>query len=242
MTEQSANNTVENKPQPDVDNLPPAVNRESVAKYLLEHPSFLIDNPDLLIQLQVNLQENGVVSLTEIQASQSREKIKQLKSQLDSIVDTARKNELIYTTYAELNLDMAKASSLSELNQTVKQHLVKTLDLESSEIMLLKDSELGKGHIFSEIQHRSIFDKKLANQPYYFGRVGKVEKEALFPNSEAGSVALVLISDESSDVSKPLGLLAIASKNQFHFQPDMDVILVDFLRKNLNYHVNKLLA
>ena len=61
----------------------PAIGKHAVSQYWLEHPSFLIDNPDLLVQIQVQNQENGVVSLTQIQAGQSREKIKQLKAQLE---------------------------------------------------------------------------------------------------------------------------------------------------------------
>jgi len=214
-----------------------AVNRDSVSEYLLNNPSFLIDNADLLIQLQVNLQENGVVSLTEIQASQSREKIKQLKNQLESLVETARRNEFIYTTYAELNLSLAKAKSLVGVAEALKMHLVDDLGLETANLIMLDDTELGPAHEFSEIQQRSIFDKKLAQKPYYFGRVGKVEKEALFPQAKAESVALILLTQEQK---KTCGLLAIASDNPQHFQPNMDTVLLDFLRKNLNYHLSRL--
>lgn len=236
MTNQSVD-----KPQNiDVDNIPPRVSKQSVGEYLLSNPSFLIENPDLLLQLQLTLKENGVVSLTEIQTSQYREKIKQLKSQLDGLLETARKNELIYTTYAQLNLDMAKANSLTELHSTIQHHFVNSLDLETSQLLLLEDSELGSACKFSEIQHHSIFDKKLAKQPYYFGRVGKLDKEAIFPDYRAGSVALVLIRNETTD--KPLGLLAISSKNESHFYPEMDTVLVEFLRKNLDFHVTRLLC
>ncbi len=235
MTNQSVD-----KPQDiDVDNIPPRISKQSVAQYLLSNPSFLIDNPDLLLQLQLTLKESGVVSLTEIQTSQYREKIKQLKSQLDGLLETARKNELIYTTYAQLNLDMAKVKSLTELSAILQHHFVNSLDLETSKLLLLEDSELGNACKFSDIQHHSIFDKKLAKQAYYFGRVGKLEKEAIFPDNQAGSVALVLIRHESTN--QPLGLLAISSKNESHFHPEMDTVLVEFLRKNLNLHVTRLL-
>lgn len=216
-----------------------SVNQQSVADYLLANPSFLIENPDLLLQLQLTLKENGVVSLTEIQSSQYREKIKQLKHQLDGLLDTARHNELIYTTYAQLNLDMAKASSLTELTTKIEHHFVESLDLESTRLLLLEDSELGKACEFSEIQHHSLFDKKLAKQPYYFGRIGKLEKDAIFPNAQAGSVALVLVREELTE--KLLGLLAVSSKNESHFHPEMDTVLVEFLRNNLNFHVSRLL-
>lgn len=229
------------------DNLLTPVNKDSVANYLLENPSFLLENPELLVEIQVQLQEKGAVSLTQIQASQAREKIKQLKSQLEGLVTNARQNEIIYKTYADLNLDIARANSMSDIDTSLKQHLVDGLGLESAHVVLLNNSG-ESAHQLSEIQQRSIFDKKLARQPFYFGRIGKIEKEALFPNSEAASVALVLLSHTENTnnkaakpKAKPAGLIAIASNEPLHFQPDMDTVLVDYLRKNLNFHISRLL-
>jgi hypothetical protein len=222
------------------------VDKATVAAYLLANPSFLTDNPDLLLNIQVHLQENGVVSLTQIQAAQSREKIKQLKSQLDEIVSNARQNEKIYTTYAQLNLDLAKASSHDELEKALHKHLVNTLGLESVRIVLTNDQNTSEENPpLSEMQQRSIFDKKLAREPFYFGRVGNIEKEALFAKAQAESVALILLSEEEESQSSnskplPIGLLAISSKDPMHFKPNMDTVLVDFLRKNLNYHLSRL--
>ena len=229
---------------PDDDLLRP-VNKDSVANYLLENPSFLLENPELLIEIQVQLQEKGAVSLTQIQASQAREKIKQLKSQLEDLVTNARQNEIIYKTYADLNLDLARANSMSDIDASLKKHLVDGLGLETAHVVLLENGSEST-HQLSEIQQRSIFDKKLARQPFYFGRIGKIEKEALFPESEAASVALVLLSQTDNSKNKtlkpkPIGLIAIASNEPLHFQPDMDTVLVDYLRKNLNFHISRLL-
>lgn len=229
----------------DLDNLLTAVDKDSMTDYLLEHPSFLLENPDLLVEIQVQLQESGAVSLTQIQASQAREKIKQLNFQLEELVSNARQNEIIYKTYADLNLDLAKAKSISDIDISLKQHLVDGLGLESAHVVLL-DSDGESVHKLSEIQHRSIFDKKLAREPFYFGRIGKIEKEALFPSSQAASVALVLLNepenpDNKQAKRKAIGLTAIASRDPMHFQPNMDTVLVDYLRKNLNFHINRLL-
>lgn len=220
-------------------------NKDSVTNYLLENPSFLLENPELLIEIQVQMQEKGAVSLTQIQASQAREKIKQLKSQLEDLVTNARQNEIIYKTYADLNLDLARANSMSDIDASLKKHLVDGLGLESAHVVLL-DNDGKSAHQLSEIQQRSIFDKKLARQPFYFGRIGKIEKEALFPDSKAASVALVLLSQADNTKNKaakpkPVGLIAIASIEPLHFQPDMDTVLVDYLRQNLNFHISRLL-
>ncbi len=218
------------------------VNKDSVAKYLLEHPSFLIENPELLAQLQVQLQAHGVVSLTQLQAEQAREKIKQLKLQLEQLVSYARTNEKIYKTYAQLNVDLAKTQTISEIEQTIQRHLVSGLGLEAANLLLINMPEHKPEQALSEIQHRSIFDKKLAKSDFYFGRIGTIEKAALFPNANAESVALIRLSSDSDQVQTPdtIGLIAIASNDSMHFQPKMDTVLVEFLRKNVNLHVQRL--
>lgn len=220
--------------------LPAQVNASSVSQFLLENPNFLVEHPDLLSHIHIVMQEAGAVSLTQIQAEQSREKIKQLKSQLDTFMNTARKNELIYSTYAKLNLALAKAHSITQIESCIEHHLVTTLALESVTLVLLDSPKHKATHTFSEIQHRSIFEKKLAKQPFYFGRVGKIEREALFPNAQASSVAMVLLHNDEN-IDEVIGLLAIASNDEMHFKPDMDTSLVDFLRLNLNYHLSRLI-
>jgi hypothetical protein len=247
MTDLNAKPSVAQWEVNDLNDLSPRVKKELVSNYLLANPSFLIDNPDLLVQIQVQMQHNGVVSLTQIQAAQSREKIQLLKSQLEALVHNARKNEVIYKTYADLNLALANTTSIVEVELCLHTHLVGTLRLESVRLVLLNNDNTQHAPL-SEIQQRSLFDKKLARQPFYFGRVGNIEKGALFPKAEAESVALVLLNEHDtstqntlrSDKPANMGLLAIASKDPLHFQPEMDTVLLNYLRKNLNHHLIRL--
>jgi uncharacterized protein YigA (DUF484 family) len=208
---------------------------EDVANYLREHPQFLVENRELLLDIQVLLSTAGVVSLTQIQSEQYREKIKQLKTQLESLVGNARKNEDIYKAYAQLNIDVAQTTDFESLMQALSKGLVKVLGLEKLQLVLLNSELMPSNIVLSEIQQHSIFDKKLAKTNFYLGRLGKLEREALFPDAQAESVALVKLGE-----NKAFGLLAIASKDPLHFTPEMDTMLIDFLRINLNLHIPKL--
>jgi len=210
------------------------LNAESVAQYLSDNPSFLIENPDLLLEMQVALQNNGVVSLTQIQIEQYREKIKQLKNQLDQLIHNAVSNERIYTNYAKLNIEIARVNTVDKLILKLQEYLIDGLGLEDINLLLLKPKE-GQEALLSEIQHHALFEKKLSKTPFYLGRLGKIEKETLFPNASANSVALIRIGDDET-----LGLLAIASSKATHFGPNMDTMLLDFLRLSLNFHVQRL--
>lgn len=220
----------------DVDNLPNPVNPDSVSKYLRENPMFLVENPEVLMDVQVTLSENGVVSLTQIQTEQYREKIKQLKSQLDILVSTARQNEHIYTSYALLNIKLSQVNSLTRLKSVLEEYLLDALNLEAVTLVLL-DTKHADTVELSEIQQHAIFDKKLAKSPFYLGRLGKLEKQALFANYEANSVALIQLG-----CSPTIGLLAVSSIDAMHFNPKMDTMLLDFLRQALNVQIPKILS
>ena len=199
-----------------------------VAQYLRDNPSFLIEQPDLLLELELILKEAGAVSLTQIQTQQYRERIQQQQSKLDNLLVNARKNEAIYKAYADLNMHVAHCRDIESLLGELNKVLIDELAFEELKLVLFKHPNASNVEL-SEIQHRSIFDKKLAKTDFYFGRLGKAEREALFPDAKAESVAMIKLGDEET-----LGLLAVASTNPLHFTPDMDTMLIDLVRKNLN--------
>jgi uncharacterized protein YigA (DUF484 family) len=210
---------------------------EQIVAYLSERPDFFLNYPEVLAQLHVHHQNKGVVSLTQLQIQQYRDTIKTQKRQLDSIVSNAKRNETIYTTYAELNLAVVKTQSFTELESVLNQTLKDALGLSKVFIYLFDAPDTLADKIMPELQQRAFLDKKLNADGFYFGRLGQNEKQLLFPNEQAASVALVSIGE-----SKPMALMAIASDDALHFTPDMDTMLLQYLRDFLSFHLPKLLA
>jgi uncharacterized protein YigA (DUF484 family) len=214
----------------------PILAPQDVVDYLSQHPDFFLSHPEVLAQLHVHHQNKGVVSLTQLQIQQYREKIKTLKKQLDLIITNAKRNETIYTTYADVNLSIVKSNSFDELEQALNDELCPSLGLNKIHIYPFQGSELATEKLMPELQQRAFLDKKLNAQGFYFGRLGQNEKQVLFPDQSAESVALVSIGEP-----KPIALLAIASKDALHFTPDMDTMLLQYLRDFLSFHLPKLL-
>lgn len=209
---------------------------KAVAEYLSTHPNFFLDYPDVLAELQVNHRNRGVVSLTQLQSEQYRDKIKAQKKQLDKLVSNARRNETIYVTYAKLNLAIVQCETFEQLEQLLNTELCDSLGLSHAHIYPFIAEKLPSDKIMPEIQQRSLIEKKLNRSDYYFGRLGLNEKQLLFPGEQAESVALISIGQQ-----KPIALLAIASHSALHFSPDMDITLLDYLRDFLSFHLPKLL-
>ncbi|WP_395339780.1 DUF484 family protein [Ningiella sp. W23] len=210
-----------------------------VAVYLQDHPDFFLSYPEVLAELHVHHTNKGVVSLTQLQSEQYRDKIKTLKKQQDKLIANAKRNELIYSTYAKLNLALIKCTDFSALENVLHEELCQSLGLSEAHIYPFSQNagsvQSDNGRI-SEIQQRSLLDKKLNGKDFYFGRLGQNEKNVLFPDEVAESVALMTIGDD-----KPIALLAIASKDPLHFTPDMDTTLLSYLRDFLSFHLPKLL-
>ncbi|WP_371193496.1 DUF484 family protein [Glaciecola sp. SC05] len=215
---------------------PVKLSPEAVAEYLSAHPDFFLDCPDVLAELHVHHQNRGVVSLTQLQSEQYRDKIKALKKQLEKLVSNAKRNETIYTTYAKLNLAIVQCETFEELESVLNTELCESLGLSHAHIYPFVSERLPSDKVMPEIQQRGLIDKKLNRSEYYFGRLGQNEKQLLFPGEEAESVALISIGQ-----SKPIALLAIASSNALHFTPDMDTTLLSYLRDYLSFHLPKLL-
>lgn len=209
---------------------------QTVADYLSTNPDFFLNYPEVLAQLHVHHQNKGVVSLTQLQSEQYRDKIKLQKRQLEKLIATAKRNETIYSTYAKLNLAIMQCEKFEALEQVLKTQLCDELGLSHAHIYPFASERLPKASIMSELQQRSLIDKKLHRCDYYFGRLGNNEKQLLFPDELAESVALMSIGD-----NKPIAILAIASGNPLHFTPDMDTTLLSYLRDFLSFHLPKLL-
>ncbi|MGQ8364587.1 DUF484 family protein [Glaciecola sp. 1036] len=207
------------------------IDAQDVADYLVAHPDFFLRHKDVLADMQIHHQNQGIVSLTQIQLEQYRDKVKHQKKQLESLIHNAKRNEVIYTTYADLNFAISKCQQLAELESVLQQHLCEKLGMLEVNLVLLNDNER-----LPELPQKSLLEKKLSNKGYYFGRLGKHEKQMLFNQDELGSVALIRIGDNPA-----IAVLAIASDDPVHFTPEMDTTLLQYLNEFLAFHLDRIL-
>nr|WP_136251318.1 DUF484 family protein [Ningiella ruwaisensis] len=220
------------------------IQAKDIVAYLQQNPDFFLQHPQVLSELQVHHQNKGVVSLTQLQIEQYRDKIKSQKKQLEQLIHNAKRNETIYTTYADVNLAIAKSSSIQELNSILSTQLCKALGLSQAVLYPFNDA-IDSPYKLPELQQRALLDKRLNKQPFYFGRLNQHEKQVLFSMNEDAqksveSVALIVIGTDKDNVQeKPIALLAIASENPLHFSPDMDTTLLAYLQAFLTHQLKQ---
>ncbi|MFD3351269.1 DUF484 family protein [Alteromonas macleodii] len=195
-----------------------------VRAFLLQNPEFFTEHSDLLEKIKLPHEQKGSVSLVEIQSDQLRKKVRQLNFKLNQLVSIAKQNEKIYRVYTDLNVQLLRCESVAEVQFTLEDVLQERLQLSSAVIKSFKGP-----HAIPELQQRLFTEKRFKNTNFFFGRLSQHERQLLFGESPAESVALMLLGD-----NRELGILGISSSDASHFTPDMDTLLLQQLQQVLN--------
>ncbi|MFT6895992.1 MAG: hypothetical protein ACJA13_000389 [Paraglaciecola sp.] len=208
------------------------LSEDEVTKYLITHPEFFANHPQLLEQLEIPHIHKGSVSLVERQGEQLRHKVRQLSNKLSQLIAIAKQNEEIYRIYADLNLRILRCTDISTVQMVLAEVMQEQLNLSSVALKPYKGA-----FALPEIQRKLFSEKRFKEKPFFFGRLSEHEKKLLFNDQEAESVALLSLGSRGE-----LGILAIGSKDPGHFNPDMDTLLINQLQQFLSILLPKLLG
>lgn len=208
------------------------ISAEDVKQYLVTHPQFFCQYPNLVERLEIPHQQKGSVSLVELQGEQLRGKVRQLSHKLSQLISIAKKNEQIYRVYADLNIRLLKCQDISDVQLTLEEMMQDKLHLSAVSL-----KPFNGAHALPEIQRKLFSEKRFKQEFFFFGRLSEHEKHLLFSDQPAESVALMLLGNKGE-----LGILAVGSKDPSHFHPDMDTLLITQLQQFLNILLPKLLV
>lgn len=203
---------------------PSEVTTQDVHEYLKQHPDFFAQYPDVVEKLIIPHDKKGSVSLVELQGEQLRKKNRLLTHKLSQLISIAKQNEDIYRIYADLNIRLLACRLFSEVQNTLDEVVLEKLQLSA---VTLKS--FSGANALPEIQRMLFIEKRFKKECFFFGRLGQHEKQLLFPSSDVESVALMLLGEKGE-----LGILAIASCDPGHFNPEMDTLLITQLQQFLN--------
>lgn len=93
----------------------PAATDTSVARYLRTHPDFFATHPEVLIEMTVAHPSGAAVSLIERQVAALREQNRNLKRQLQELVQIARDNDRLSERMQRMTLALMECASLEEI-------------------------------------------------------------------------------------------------------------------------------
>ena len=209
---------------------PTEITSRDVQEYLRQHPDFFAEFPEIAEKLVIPHDKKGSVSLVELQGEQLRQKNRILTHKLSQLISIARQNEEIYRIYAELNIRLLACRFFSEIQQTLQEVVLDKLKLSA---VTLKS--FSGANALPEIQRKLFIEKRFKKECFFFGRLSQHENLLLFPDAQVESVALMLLGEKGE-----LGILAIASSDPGHFNPEMDTLLITQLQQFLNVQLPNL--
>lgn len=212
---------------------PLQLDEQLVKDYLLDHPQFFIQHPEVLQSIRIPHQERGTVSLVERQQELLRGKVHRLEEEITELMTIARQNEQIFLTFSELYLQILSSTDEDTLYHAMLEILNTKLNLPA--IYLKKFADDQQDFHIDRQSLDDLIDHRFSRQSYYFGRLNTEEQQQLFAdNDKIKSAALMLLGDEGKT-----GIVAFGSTDENHFFPGMDTLFLKELGKILALMLDK---
>ncbi|WP_371374712.1 DUF484 family protein [Thalassotalea aquiviva] len=196
-----------------------------VAEYLQNNPHFFNQQPQLLAALKLSDSKRGVVSLVERQQQVQRQKIQNLEEEITNLMTVASYNQSLFSVYNDLYLNLIDCNTVAQFIDCLNDTVVNLLNLSGVKFCLKKHLPEQHPSLMTS-GFEPILDQRLAHEEFYFGRLNANERQALFAQQTVGSVVLIKLTDKS----ETLGFIAINSADPEHFQPGMDLLLLNQFR------------
>lgn len=203
-----------------------AISGEQVAAYLSENPDFFLSHQELLADLTLPHESGKAVSLLERQVTLLRERNYSIREQLGNLLENASKNDQFFEITRNLVLALLRAGSIGQLGDAVKETFLAQDNIDACELFL--DSEYDADSK-SQPELGVLFADVFRLNHTHCGKPAAGQLECLF-----GAAAPAIRSTALCPIvldGKPLGILAIASRQVHYFNVNLDTLFLDFIGK-----------
>ncbi len=212
---------------------PTQLTEDVVAQFLMDHPDFFQQYPELLGRIKVDTPERGVVSLVEVQVSKLRDRIGDLEEEITQLMSLAAKNDRLFHDFANVQKQLLMCEDFSQAAKVIEQ---KAQSLNLTAHIKIIDHSHPKYHI-EKIALDNFSKKFLNGHSAYLGRLRQAERDKLLAyaglnhsSTELGSFAVLPLGQ-----STPIGVIAFASHDGGHFEPNMDTVFLEQLVSVFHY-------
>jgi uncharacterized protein len=216
------------------------MNAEQVARYLREHPDFLVEHGDIFVEVTVPHPHGGqAITLAERQLHALRDKIRLLEAKLAELIRFGEENDEIGTKLHRLVLALIAAETFPVLRQSLLQSLHDDFRVPHVAMRVWEAVAPEEGEVFDAVSEELRFQAAEMRYPYC-GAPANLEALAWFGEASAHirSVALVPLRCDG----QVLGMLALASEEAERFYPDMGTLFLSRLGETLAAALRRLLG
>ncbi len=234
----NANNKVQNYIENPAEDL--KIDAEAVRQYLEQHPSFFIDNTDVLDDLEFPAvaSEQGTSSLVDKQISFLRERNLELRNRLQRFISIAKINDALLKETRDIILSLIDVKNIDDFANQLKHDLFNVYKLDQAKLILFSSS--------TEIEHDIVKTDLLSRAQQHIpaltalkkplcGNLRDHELTYFFDEgaNRVGSVAVVPLNYQSIQ-----GLLICGKVNPLHFKASMDTLFIDTLASAIERILN----
>lgn len=204
------------------------LDENAVLEYLGKHPDFFEKHPDILPRVN----QMNVVAFEKARTEQLQDKIRETNKRLLALVEAGQENQALIEKMHRMVLDMLMAADLVSMYKTFVSGLQREFNA-GHVALLLRESGISQvevhGLLFVSLAKQETGLKWLVDrQTAFCGRLPKEKMVGLFADY-AGEVASVAAVPLHGDI----GYLAIGSRDENHFHPDMATDYLQFLAEVL---------
>ena len=203
-----------------------------VAAYLEEHPEFFRQHPQVLEKLRLPHSSGAAVSLVEKQLAVLRERNTELRSRLNTLLDTSKANDGLFNKSRTLVLDLIKASSAERIFRVLNESLHDDFGIEHYSLALLDQERSGPGlrTITASTLGETLPAISTSRQPLC-GVFRSAEMELLFGEnaSAVGSAVAIPLATRTF-----YGILALGSSDPHRYHSGMDTLFLQFIADVVN--------
>jgi hypothetical protein len=211
------------------------ITQEQVKAYLLAHPNFLSEHPELLANINVPHEPGEAASLVERQVKVLRERNQLLQGQLIDMLCAADANEKLLMHCNQFMLSLLEYDDLTALCQALLQKLKQEFALQGAALVLVGQAVdvpfVHQVNSATEIKER--LNCQFPDRQPLCGRLSESARQFLFGDlsQQLQSFALIPLGENCNT-----GLLALASDDPLHFRPELGTLFIELIA-NLVSHL-----
>ncbi len=213
---------------------------DQVKAFLQQNPNFFADNESLLTGITIPHQQAGTVSLVERQTSLLRKDNRQLKEQMEQLIDTARHNDLQFDKCRRLVINLLEAHSLEELIVSLEEGLCQDFNGDVVQLVVFSDNTSLKANnlvVMTPADAKAQLETITESSWAICGTLKDHQRAALFPSKpdQVMSAAVVPLVRGNN-----IGVLAIGSYQANYFHSGMGTLFLNYIGEVLSRVVYRL--
>jgi len=213
--------------------------QQLVRDYLIKHPSFLQENPDIFEAINISHNSGKAISLVERQIVVMRDRNKAMSSQVNQMVHSAKENALLMEKTNRLILDLVKADDLKTLVDTLATSLKNDFTTEFFSLCLFDNDSIPsntQANVVSEDDAKSRIGGILLAKKAVSGVIREEEIALLFgqPADSIGSVIALPLKQKTT-----FGVLAFGHRDANFYSREIGTVFIDYIGDLLNELIPK---